>query len=194
MKKIITISRQFGACGTTIGRAVAEKLSYEFYNKAVVLNAQKDSNIDISDLVEFDEKVPMDFSFGESIFEFTNKKLSDRLFAAQSDVIKKMGEKGKCVIVGRNSNYILREFDDVLNVFIYANEEFRLAHMNEMHPEYTGENMLKRLKQVDKIREKYCKYYTKQEFTDCRNYDICIDVGSIGIDNAVELLYGLAVK
>jgi len=188
MKKVITIARQFGACGTTVGRALADELGYDLWNKAIILNAQKNSNVDILDLVEFDEKVPVNFSFGQSIFEFSNKQLSDQIFLAQTQVIRKMGETGKCVIIGRNANYILKEFDSVLNVFIYADEEWRLAHMQEMKPEYTGENMRERLKQIDKIREKYCVYYTHTSFTDARNYDISVDVGKMGIERTVSLL------
>ncbi len=192
MKKVITIAREFGACGTTVGRSLAEKLGYDLWNKAIPLNAQKDSNVEISDLVEFDEKVPVNFSFGQSLFEFSNKQLSDQIFAAQTEVIRKMGEHGNCVIVGRNANYILREFDSLLRVFIYADEEWRLGHMEDLKPDYTQENMLKRLRQIDRVREKYCEYYTHDSFYDARCYDISLDVGRLGITTVVDTLYRLA--
>jgi cytidylate kinase len=194
MKKVVTIARQFGACGTTVGRSLANRLRYDLWNKAIVLNAQKNSNVDISDLVEFDEKVPTNFSFGQSLFEFSNKQLSDQIFAAQTEVIRKMGESGRCVIIGRNANYILKEFDNVLNVFIHADEEWRLAHMQDLKPDYTKEKMRERLKQVDRIREKYCTYYTHTAFTDAMNYDICLDVGKLGPDRVVDILYEIAVN
>lgn len=144
MKKIITISREFGAAGTTIGRMVADRLGYDLWNKAIPLTAQADSNVNISDLVEFDEKVPVNYSFGQSLFEFSNRQLSDRIFEAQTEVIRTMGEKGRCVIVGRNANYILREYEGLLRVFLCADTKWRLDHMEELNPEYSSENMDRR--------------------------------------------------
>lgn len=194
MRKVITIARQFGACGTTVGRALADRLGYDIWNKAIVLNAQKNSNVNISDLVEFDEKVPTNFSFGQSLFEFSNKQLSDQIFAAQTEVIREMGERGRCVIIGRNANYILKEFDSVLNVFIYADEAWRMKHMQDLKPEYTETRLGERLKQIDRIREKYCSYYTHENFSDALNYDISLDIGKFGIERVVDILYEAAVN
>lgn len=194
MRKVITIARQFGACGTTVGRALADRLGYDIWNKAIVLNAQKNSNVNISDLVEFDEKVPTNFSFGQSLFEFSNKQLSDQIFSAQTEVIREMGERGRCVIIGRNANYILKEFDSVLNVFIYADEAWRMKHMQDLKPEYTETRLRERLKQIDRIREKYCSYYTHENFSDALNYDISLDIGKFGIERVVDILYEAAVN
>ena len=194
MKKVVTIARQFGACGTTVGRSLANRLGYDIWNKAIVLNAQKNSNVNISDLVEFDEKVPTTFSFGQSLFEFSNKQLSDQIFAAQTEVIREMGERGKCVIIGRNANYILKEFDSVLNVFIYADEAWRMKHMQDLKPEYTESRLGERLKQIDRIREKYCSYYTHEVFSDALNYDVCLDIGKLGVERVVDILYEAAVN
>jgi len=192
MKKIITIAREFGACGRTVGKSLASRLGYDYWDKAIVTNGQKDSNISLSDLVEFDEKVPTNFSFGLSLFEFNNVELSNQIFRTQNEVIRRMGEHGRCVIVGRNANYILREYDSLLRVFIYADPEFRIAHMEGLKPDYTEEQMRSRLAQVDKAREKYCAYYTHSSFHDVKNYDICLDVGKLGIDTVVDVLYQLA--
>lgn len=100
MKKIITISREFGAYGGTIGLAVAERLGYEFYNKEIILRAAQHSNIDVESLQKWDEKVPMNFGFAQSLFDFYNKPLNEKLFSAQKKVIRDIGEKGRCVIVG----------------------------------------------------------------------------------------------
>lgn len=193
MKKIITISREFGACGTTVGRALATRLGYDMWDKAIPLNGQKDSNIRLEDLVEFDEKVPVSFSFGQSLFELHNTELSNQIFRTQTEVIRKMGEHGSCVIVGRNAGYILKEYDSLLRVLLYADTEFRIAHMEGLRPDYTEEQMRSRLAQVDKAREKYCSFYTHSDFHDVRNYDICLDIGRLGMDAVVETLYQLAV-
>ena len=104
MKKIITISREFGAGGSAIGIEVAKRLGYEFYNKAIILRAAKESNIDVESMLKWDEKVPMNFGFAQSLFDFYNKPLNEKLFEVQRDIIRKIGEKGNCVIVGRNAN------------------------------------------------------------------------------------------
>ena len=101
MRKIITISREFGAYGGTIGLKVSEKLGYEFYNKEIILQAAKYSNVDMDSLQKWDEKVPVNFGFAQSLFDFYNKPLNEKLFAAQKKVIREIGEKGNCVIVGR---------------------------------------------------------------------------------------------
>lgn len=87
MRKIITISREFGAYGGTIGLKVAEKLGYEFYNKEIILQAAKYSNVDMDSLQKWDEKVPINFGFAQSLFDFYNKPLNEKLFAAQKRVI-----------------------------------------------------------------------------------------------------------
>ena len=109
MKKIITISREFGAGGGEIGRRLADSLGYDYYDKELILMAAAQADIDVSSLIEWDEKVPVNFGFTQSLFNFYNKPLSEKIFQAQKQVIRKIGEKGHCVIVGRNANAILKE-------------------------------------------------------------------------------------
>ena len=95
MKKIITISREFGAGGGQIGKAVAERLGYYYLDKDMIIrSAMESSNLTASDFRMYDEKVPFDFGFGQSLFDFYNKPLNERLFAAQREAILKAGEKG----------------------------------------------------------------------------------------------------
>ena len=131
MKKIITISRQFGAAGGTIGERLARELGYEYYDKELILSAAAESNIDIYSLVEWDEKVPVSFGFTQSLFDFYNRPLSEKIVDAQKKIIRKFAQKGNCVIVGRNANTILKEYDSVLHIFIHADIEWRLERMKE---------------------------------------------------------------
>ena len=109
MKSIITISRQFGAGGSTIGRAVAEKLGYYYCDKDMILRAALESgSLTPLEISKYDEKVPTEFGFGQSLFDFYNKPLDERLFNAQREAVRRVAEKGKCVIVGRNANIILK--------------------------------------------------------------------------------------
>ena len=93
MKKIITISREFGAGGSTIGHAVAQKIGFEFYDKELILQAAKASNVDADTLMKWDEKVPTNFGFAQSLFDFYNKPLGEKIYNAQTEAIRKIGEK-----------------------------------------------------------------------------------------------------
>ena len=135
MKSIITISRQFGAGGSTIGRAVAEKLGYYYCDKDMILRAALESgSLTPLEISKYDEKVPTEFGFGQSLFDFYNKPLDERLFNAQREAVRRVAEKGKCVIVGRNANIILKEFDRTLHVFVAASVRFRIRILQERMP------------------------------------------------------------
>ena len=104
MKNIITISRDFGACGSTIGRAVADRLGYYYMDRDMIIRAAMESGtLSPDEIRRFDEKVPHNFGIGQSLFDFYNKPLNERLFTAQREAIIKVAEKGNCVIVGRKS-------------------------------------------------------------------------------------------
>ena len=109
MKKIITISREFGAGGSTIGKKVAEELGYEFYDKSIILQAASEKNIGILKVLKNDEEAPFLTGFTQSLFDFYSKPVNEQIFEAQKQVIRKLGEHGNCVIVGRNANQILQE-------------------------------------------------------------------------------------
>ena len=194
MRRVITISREFGAYGGTIGLKVAEKLGYEFYNKEIILRAAQHSNMDVESLQKWDEKVPVNFGFAQSLFDFYNKPLNEKLFAAQKKVIREIGEKGNCVIVGRNANAILREFDNVLHVFVHAEPYFRIMHLKEKMPEASDAKIIERMRAVDKTRRKYCAYYTDTEFGVADYYNLCLSSSALGVDTCVDIICQLAEK
>ncbi|MCR5344417.1 MAG: cytidylate kinase-like family protein [Butyrivibrio sp.] len=189
MKNIITISRQFGAGGSTIGQAVADRLGFYYCDKDMIINAALESgSLSPEEVRYYDERVPREFGFGQSLFDFYNKPLDERLFNAQREAIKKVAEKGNCVIVGRNANIILKEFDRTLHVFISATERARLQRMCEKMPDMTEDKVLEHLRSVDKTRKKYCKYYTDTEFGNAAYYDLCVKSSTLGIDRCVDLI------
>lgn len=193
MKNIITISRQFGAGGSTIGQAVAERLGYYYCDKdMIVRTAIESGNLSPEEIRYYDEKVPKEFGFGQSLFDFYNKPLDERLFNAQREAIRKVAEKGNCVIVGRNANIILKEYDKSLHVFIAATEHFRLKRMMGKMPGVPEEKVLSRLHSVDKARQKYCKYYTDTEFGNAAYYDLALKSSTLGIDNCVDIICNTA--
>ncbi len=192
MKKIITISREFGAGGGEIGAKVSKALNWEYFHKELILKAAADSNIDVYRLLEWDEKVPLNFGFTQSLFDFYARPMSEQVFEAQKKVIIDIGSKGKCVITGRNANTILKEFDGCLNVFIHADFDWRLRRMKEKMPEMTEDKIAAEINAIDKKRKKYCAFYTKTEFGHSDNYDICLDTSRLGIDECVRIITDVA--
>jgi len=189
MKKIITISREFGAYGGTIGKKVAEELGYYYFDKDMIIHAAlQGGSLSPDEIRKYDEKVPANFGFGQSLFDFYNKPLDQKLFKAQKQAIKKVADKGNCVIVGRNSNVILQEYDSSLHVFISASKYSRLKHLSEEMPDYTEDQIIAKIKEVDRARKKYCSYYTDTEFGNADYYDICLKSSTLGVDKCVEII------
>ena len=193
MKKIITISREFGAGGSTIGKKVAEILGYEYYDKSIILQAASEKNIDVLKVLKNDEEAPFLTGFTQSLFDFYSKPVNEQIFEAQKQVIRKFGEHGNCVIVGRNANQILQEFDDSLHIFVHANLWWRVEYLkNNRMQGVPEEKILKDIEKVDRKRCKYCTYYTNTEFGDSRFYDLCLNSAKLGIDRCVETIVELS--
>ena len=189
MKNIITISRQFGAGGSTIGMAVAEELGYYYCDKDMIVRAAIESgNLSPDEIRYYDEKVPAEFGFGQSLFDFYNKPLDERLFNAQREAIRKLAEKGNCVIVGRNANIVLKEFEKTLHVFVSADLPFRLRRMMSKMPDVPEEKVLDRIASVDKARKRYCKHYTHTEFGNSAYYDLAVKSSTLGLENSIKLI------
>ncbi|NCA98747.1 MAG: cytidylate kinase-like family protein [Clostridia bacterium] len=194
MKKVITISREFGAAGGEIGRRVAKTLGYGYFDKEIIYNTASSSNLDADSLIKWDENVPTEFGFAQSLFDFYNRPLSERLYAAQTKAIREIGEKGDCVIVGRNANHILKEFDNSLHLFISADINFRVQHIQALLPEQSEHKIKEQIRSIDKQRKKFSKYYTGQTFGYAENYDVCLKSSTLGVDQCVDLILHLVSK
>lgn len=193
MKKIITISREFGAGGAKIGRAVADRLGYYYMDKDVIIRSAMESNdLTPDELRKWDEKLPMNFGFGQSLFDFYNRPLNERIFEAQRKAIMKVAEEGNCVIVGRNANVILSEFDYCLHVFVTASSYWKVQNLKTLMPDVSEEKIMERMKSVDKARSKYCSYYTNTEFGKSEYYDLSLKSSSLGVDKCVDIICDLA--
>lgn len=194
MYKVITISREYGAGGGTIGKEVADRLGIEYLDKAIILTTAYEAQVNVESVFKLDEMVPTNFGFAQSMFDFYNKPLNEKLFEAQSEVIKMFGERGNCLIVGRNANSILREFDNTLHVFICGKPEFRCKRMleKEMYKGVSANKMMDLINTVDKRRRKYCEYYTNTKFGEAKNYDLCLDSSRLGIDKCVDIICEMA--
>ncbi len=190
-KNIITVSRQFGSGGRTVGRMLAERLDIPFYDKELVKQVADETGFDASFIEENGE-----FSPSKSIFSFAMSQgvpcapnglsISDFVFCAQRQVILKIAQK-PCVIVGRGADYILKDREDVFNVFIHASTKDRADRIVRLYGE-SEKKPEQRLADKDKKRKIYYKHYTDRDWGDAKNYDMCLDSGRIGIEKCVELI------
>lgn len=181
--KIITISRQYGSGGRHIGEIIAKKLGIEFYDKQLIEVVSKVTGINKDFIKDKEEKFTNDtlfFSaFNKEHFsspfnsEVKNSTL-DIMFEIQSNIIKDIAKKEKCVIIGRCANFILKDIDDCFNVFIYSCYKDRIERITK---EYGGNinNAEKQLKNMDKYRANYYRYYTGHEWGNIKNYHLMIN-------------------
>lgn len=189
MRKIITIGREFGAGGGEIGKKVAKELGVEYYDKDIIFKTVLASNtLSPEQVRKWDERVPKNFGFAQSLFDFYNKPLEEELWQAQRDAIRELANKESCVIVGRNGDYILKEFDHCLNVFIHAGFQWRVKRMTAMMDQIPANQVANDVKAVDKARKRYCEHYTHCIYGDSRNFDLTLNTEKLGIDRAVELI------
>nr|WP_297179804.1 cytidylate kinase-like family protein [uncultured Agathobaculum sp.] len=187
MRKIITISRQFGAGGGELGRRVSQALEIPLYNKDLILcTAKASAGLSPAQVRKWDERVPTSFGLTQSLFDFYNRPLSDKLWEAQVKAIRELADKGSCVIVGRNADYILREFDHCLRVFVHADFEWRYERMLGMMQDVEPDKLRANIKAVDKTRSTYCTHYTGRHYADATNYDLTLNTSLLGIDFALE--------
>lgn len=191
---VITIARQYGSGGKTVGEMLAEDLGIHYYDKELMKLASDDSGINEALFVKADEKVKSSLLFrvaknvyqGELIppesDDFTS---NDNLFNYQAKIIKELAKQESCVIIGRCADFVLRDYDNVLSVFVHAPEDFCLEQAAKKHSMSTRE-LEKYIARTDKRRAEYYKYHTGREWTDARNYDLCLDSSKLGFERCVE--------
>ena len=195
-KTIITISRQFGSGGRTIGRKVAEKLGIPFYDKELVEQVALESGFAPKFVEEHGEHSPgkslLSYAFAPQGVPGVMKGLStaDFLWNIQCGVILQLAEQGSCVIVGRNADYILKDRDDVLNVYIYADMAYRADRIVRLYGD-SEKSPEARLKEKDKRRSVNYQHYTGRTWGASENYDLCINTATVGEDKAVEIILSL---
>ena len=195
-KYVITIARQYGSGGRTIGEMLADKLGIHFYDKELMKLASEDSGINERLFNTADEKVKQSvFSKmfktekaykGDVISPKSDEFVSDdNLFNYQAKVVKELAEKENCVIVGRCADYVLQDYDHVLSVFIHGPKDFCMQEAAKKI-NLTGKELERFIAKTDKERADYYKYYTGREWTDARNYDLCLDSSKLGFERCVE--------
>ena len=197
-KNIITISRQFGSGGRTVGHIVAEKLGIPFYDKELVEQIALESGFAPKFVEEHGEHSPgkslLSYAFAPQGVPGVMNGLStaDFLWSIQCNAILQLAEKGPCVIVGRNADYILKDRKDCFHAFIHADLEFRADRIVRLYGE-SEKSPQARLQQKDKRRSVNYQHYTGRTWGASENYDICLNTASIGIEQAADLIIA-AVK
>lgn len=192
MNKIITISREYGAGGHSIGRRVAEELGIPFYDRDILKETVKTSGFD-PDMVEHDqEDVSSTNFFLKSICSFSDASFSDTQDAihdVQKAVILHFAKEGPCVILGRCADEILREAGmESLNVFIHADAVHRAVRVSELIGSKDATELQKIITKKDDSRHTYYHHYTGKKWGDCHNYQLVLDSGALGYDLCVKLI------
>ena len=178
---IITIGREHGSSGKQIGKIVAQKLGIPFYYKEMTALAAQESGLDREFIADINTDSP---SILHSLYLSTD--VVQRAIVAQDRVIKKIADEGSCVIVGRAADHVLKGYDDVINVFIYAPEDYRISRIMEVYGD-DYETAKKNIRHSDEARSSYYKNISGNSWGDRHNYHIMID-GSIGLEKSADLI------
>ncbi len=194
-KIIVTICREFCSGGKEVGEKLAAKIGCEFYDKKLISLAAKKSGFTETIFENVDEKPTNSFLYSIAMgtpsttglfFQNNDFLTNDKLFAIQSDVIRNIARNKSAVIVGRCSDYILREEERLVKVYIRADKDFRIKRLLEINPDVDPKHAESILHKTDKKRGHYYSYYTGREWDNISNYDLVLNTSKIGIDNSVE--------
>lgn len=196
MNTIITIGRQFGSGGREIGAKLSEVLEVPFYDRDLLTRAAKESGF-CEEMIQCHDERPtnsflynlvMDtYSFGYNSAAMVDMPISQKVFLAQFDTIRKIASEGACVIVGRCADYALSEYDNCLNIFIHGNEKCRIERIMRKYdlPEQKAKDMIVK---KDKQRQSYYNYYSSKKWGRADSYDLTVNSSVLGIDGSVKLI------
>jgi len=210
MKKIITISREYGSGGRLIGKLVAETLGYDFYDEEIIDMAAQESGLSPDFIKKTEQNLSSGFLYnlllGSSYSGTANGAasingtqmlpLADQVFNAERKVILDLAKKENCVIVGRCADYILKASDEIdskslLNVFIYGNLEEKLKRIEDLYKE-PEQAAKKTIQQIDKRRANHYNTFTEATWGDRKNYDIMINSSTAGIEETARIISEIA--
>lgn len=198
---VITIARQYGSGGRTVGKMLADELGIHYYDKELSKLASEESGINEALFVDTDESVKKKWKsmLSSTIYDGSLKKPGDsdftsdqNLFNIQAKVIRDLAESGEpCVIVGRCADFVLKDYDNALRVFVHADHDFLMQEAGKVQS-LKGKELEKFIAQIDKGRADYYEYYTGHKWTDALNYDLCLDSGKLGFEKCVEAIKAYA--
>ncbi len=181
MNKVITVSRQFGSGGREFGIKLANALGIPFYDKELISMAAEDSNLSAEFMRHHEESAPGLLS--RTLYSYYQMPMTDQIYIAQSNLIKRLAQEGPCVIIGRCSDVIL---EDSVKIYVHAPLAKRVERKLSMDTGVSAEKMEDHIRATDKKRKKYYEYYTDQKWGMAENHNLCLDSGLIGVDGCVE--------
>ena len=186
---VITISREYGSGGRYVGRLIADKLGIKFYDKEFVTKIAKETGLSEEYIESNEQKKDSLSSLNNGYYFGLNN--ADELFIKESELIKEIANKESCVIIGRCANFILKDKENVIKVFIYSNMKDKIKRATEIY-ELDKEKAEKEIKRIDKLRANHYKYYTGKDWNDNENYDICINSDALGVERVADLICEIA--
>ena len=200
-KLVITIARSYGSGGLTLAKKLSEELGIPVYDREILRMASDQSGISEELFGQADEHIRKIIISAKGKYkglpltpEYSAFTSDDNLFELQADVIKRIANTQSCIFVGRCADYILRNRDYVLSLFFYASEADCLERLRKQ-VSGTDEELIKRMRAIDKHRADYYRYYTGHDWNDARNYDFCMDTGVMSYDKLIEVVkYYIDVK
>ena len=188
-KRIITISREFGSGGRFIGEEVAKKLGISYYDKNIISRIAEKSGLSPEYIQENAELSPKKglFAYAFSGRDITGKSVEDMVYEAQRNIILELAEKEPCVIIGRNADYILKDRDDVLNVFIHGDMPEKIKRITGLY-NVEEKEAVKMMADTDKRRRTNYNFYTDQNWGKASNYTLCLNSSQLGYDRCEMII------
>ena len=188
-KRIITISREFGSGGRFIGEEAAKKLGIAYYDKNIINEIAEKSGLSPEYIQENAELSPKKglFAYAFAGRDVTGKSVEDLVYEAQRKVILELAEKESCVIIGRNADYILKDRDDVLNVFIHGDTPEKIQRITRLY-NVEEQKAVKMMVDIDKRRMANYNFYTNQKWGKADNYTLCLNSSQLGYDRCEKII------
>ncbi len=197
-KKSIVIGRQYGSGGYDVGKRLAEELGYRFYDKEIVELAAKKGNFHVDTVKKLDENAKGSFLYSIAMGNYSvgtlggpvyyDLPINDKLFIAQSEIIKESALDGPCVFVGRCADYVLKNAEiPHLSVFLYADMDYKAKRVSE-RLELPLQKAKDKVVKIEKQRRSYYDYYTNMEWGVMKNYDLCLSTSVLGEDKCFEII------
>lgn len=189
VKRIITISREFGSGGRFIGEEVAKKLGIAYYDKNIINQIAEESGLSPDYIQESAELSPKKglFAYAFAGRDITGKSLEDMVYEAQRKVILELADKESCVIIGRNADFILKDRDDVLNVFIHGDAPEKIQRITRLY-NVEEQKAVKMMVDIDKRRMANYNFYTNQKWGKADNYTLCLNSSQLGYDRCEKII------
>ena len=188
-KRIITISREFGSGGRFIGEEVARKLGIAYYDKNIISQIAEKSGLSPEYIQENAELSPKKglFAYALAGRDITGKSVEDMVYEAQRKVILDLAKKEPCVIIGRNADHILKDRDDVLNVFIHGDMPEKIQRITDLY-NVEKQKAVKMMEDTDKRRKTNYNFYTDQNWGKASNYTLCLNSSQLGYDRCEKII------